>query len=202
MRRPSELHVTHRFAQVAVLAAAAAALGACATTPPPEKAPPPPPVHVMRGPPPPPPVDTNVYAYPVHGQTPEQLDRDRYECYVWANKQTGFDPSAPNVPPQAQVHVVSGPAPGAGVATGAVVGGVLGAAISAPWARGAGAITGALIGSAVGASAEASARNQEAMQASAANRAQAVQMAQVQQKALDYRRALSACLEGRGYSVR
>jgi hypothetical protein len=138
----------------------------------------------------------------VHGQTAEQLDRDRYECYVWANKQTGFDPSAPNVPPQAQVRVVSGPAPGAGVATGAVVGGVLGAAISAPWARGAGAITGALIGSAVGASAEASARNQDAMQAAAANHAQAVQMAQVQQKALDYRRALSACLEGRGYSVR
>lgn len=38
-------------------------------------------------------VDTTVYAYPTHGQSAEQADRDRYECYQWAVQQTGFDPS-------------------------------------------------------------------------------------------------------------
>jgi len=134
----------------------------------------------------------------LHGQTSEQRDRDRYECYLWANKQTGFDPSAPSVPPQARVRVVGGPPPGSGVAVGAVTGAVLGAAVSNPWDRGAGAVVGALIGSAIGATAEA-AQAQHVQEVAAVDRAQ---MAQITQKAANYRRALSACLEGRGYSVR
>ena len=38
---------------------------------------------------------TQVYFYPLHDQTAKQQDRDRYQCYLWAKKQTGFDPSAP-----------------------------------------------------------------------------------------------------------
>ena len=38
-------------------------------------------------------VDTTVYAYPSQGQSAEQADRDRYECYQWAVDHTGFDPS-------------------------------------------------------------------------------------------------------------
>jgi hypothetical protein len=30
--------------------------------------------------------------YPKNGQTPEQQERDRYECYHFASAQTGFDP--------------------------------------------------------------------------------------------------------------
>ena len=30
--------------------------------------------------------------YPAKGQSQEQLDKDKYECYSWAKKQTGFDP--------------------------------------------------------------------------------------------------------------
>ena len=41
----------------------------------------------------------------------EQLDRDRYECYRWAMKETGFDPSAAEVPPHRRVRVVTGPPP-------------------------------------------------------------------------------------------
>ena len=40
-----------------------------------------------------------IFIYPNEGQTEEQRDRDRYECYVWAVKQTGFDPDTTN--PQA-----------------------------------------------------------------------------------------------------
>lgn len=35
----------------------------------------------------------DVYVYPREGQSPEQQDRDRYECHRWAVDQTGFDPS-------------------------------------------------------------------------------------------------------------
>jgi hypothetical protein len=160
----------------------------------------PPPPRPMP-PPPPPMVNTAVYAYPLHGQSPEQLDRDRYECYLWAKNQTGFDPSAPNLPAQARVQVVGGPPPGTGTAVGAVSGAVIGAAVSSPWQRGFGALAGALIGGAIGSSADAAnAANQQArvQQAAAMNNAQ---YAAVAHQAADYRRALSACLEGRGYSV-
>ncbi|MGH8260537.1 MAG: glycine zipper 2TM domain-containing protein [Steroidobacteraceae bacterium] len=163
-------------------------LAACVTEPPPRPLPPPPP----------PAVNTTVYAYPEHGQTPQQQDRDQYECYVWAKQQTGFDPSAPNVPAQARVRVASGPPPGTGAAVGAVTGAVIGAAISNPWNRGFGALAGALIGGAIGSSAQAAGeeRSHEAVVYSRE------QMRQIEHQAADYRRALSACLQGRGYSVR
>jgi len=37
--------------------------------------------------------DTSVYAYPSRGQNSEQSARDKYECYLWAVDQSGFDPS-------------------------------------------------------------------------------------------------------------
>jgi hypothetical protein len=37
-----------------------------------------------------------LYVYPKSGQSDEQRDRDRYECYTWAVDQTGYDPSAGN----------------------------------------------------------------------------------------------------------
>jgi len=146
-----------------------------------------------------PPPDTRLYFYPAQGRpapTPEQQDRDRYECHTWAVQQTGFDPSQPSMPPHQRVAVVAGgPPPGSGVAVGAVTGAVLGAAVSEPWHAGSGALVGAIAGAALGGAAEAEA----AAQASAdANR---VQDAAMERGALNYRRALSACLEGRGYAV-
>ena len=148
----------------------------------------------------PPAVNTTVYAYPQRGQTPEQLDRDRYECFLWARQQTGFDPSAANVPAQARVQVVSGggPPPGTNTAIGAVTGAAIGAAVSSPWQRGFGALAGALIGGAIGSSADA-ANAQRTRETVVYDRAQ---MREIERQATDYRRALSACLEGRGYTVK
>jgi len=192
--------------RVLALLVLAGALSACVEEPPPR---PMRPMRIVQTPPAPPP-DTTVYAYPQQGQTPEQLDRDRYECYLWASKQTGFDPSAPNTAPRERARVVMAgppaPPPGAETAAGALTGAVLGAAVSRPRDAGAGAIVGAVIGGVIGASAEA-AQNQRAQdaqanaQASVAARVQA-QSSQVEQKAADYRRAMGACLEGRGYSVK
>jgi len=34
----------------------------------------------------------NLVIYPAKGQSQEQMDKDRSECYSWAKQQTGFDP--------------------------------------------------------------------------------------------------------------
>src|SRR5580700_7276484 len=81
------------------LASVAGVLAGCVAAPPPRPMPPPPPAA--------PPPNVDVYAYPLHNQPPDQQDRDHYECSTWATEQTGFDPSAPGVPPHDRVRVVS-----------------------------------------------------------------------------------------------
>jgi hypothetical protein len=176
---------------IAALSALVLGLAGCVEAPP-RPAPPPPPAYV--GPPP----NTTVYAYPQQGQSPDQQSRDRYECTTWAVQQTGFDPSAPNVPPQYRV-VAAGPPPGTGTAIGAIAGAVIGAAISPRWDRGAGAVFGGLTGAMIGTASDASRAQSNAVAVSEAQQQQAAAMGQ---KAYDYRRALSACLSGRGYSVK
>lgn len=178
-----------------VIAVAIFSLAACATEPTP--------VAVREEAPPP---DTNVYFYPAEGRSipAEQQDRDKYECHTWAVQKTGFDPSLPNVPPHQRVRVVaSGPPPGADVAAGAVTGAVVGAAVSNPWHTGTGAVIGAIAGAAIGGIADAQRTAETNRIADAENdRAHNAQAAAFERRATDYRRAMMACLEGRGYSVR
>ncbi len=178
------------IAAAAALSILAVGLGGCETSPPPRPAPRP----AYVGPPP----NTTVYAYPQNGQSPDQQSRDRYDCSLWAVQQTGFDPSAPNVPPQYRV-VASGPPPGTGTAIGAIAGAVLGAALAGPYDRGAGVVFGGITGAMIGSASDTSRVQQNEMQMNAQERQQAAAMAE---KASDYRRALSACLSGRGYSVK
>ncbi len=163
--------------------------------PPPQR-----PARPYREVPPPPQANTDVFAYPQQNQSPEQQDRDRYDCHLWAVKQTGFDPSAPGVPPHERVRVVSaGPPPGAGTAVGAIAGAILGAAVSRPRDAGAGAIVGAIAGGAIGnASDQAQAQANQQVVTTQDSR----QSAAMEQKASNYRRAIGACLEARGYSVK
>lgn len=37
--------------------------------------------------------------YPAADQSDELRDQDRYECHVWANEETGFDPTDSNSDP-------------------------------------------------------------------------------------------------------
>jgi len=190
-----------RRARVAALGAtlAAALLAGCVTQPPPR------PVYDAPPPPPPPPM-TQVYAYPLHGQTPEQQDRDHYECSTWATQQSGFDPSAPGVPPHDRVQVVSAaPPPGTNTAIGAVAGAILGAVIAPRWQAAPAALAGAVVGGAIGSSADAANAQTNAMNAQAAaqaNYANRRAAAAQEQQAANYRRAISACLDARGYSVK
>lgn len=191
-RRPASIH--RGLVIVGLFAVSAGIVGGCVVAEPPK------PVGVSPELRPP---DTNVYFYPAQGRpfpSSEQQDRDKYECNSWAVQQTGFDPSLPNLAPHERVHLVAAaPPPGSGVAVGAVTGALLGAAVSDPWHTGPGALIGAVAGAAIGGAAEArstaEAQHREAL--ANANNARA----SLEIGALNYRRALSACLEGRGYSV-
>jgi hypothetical protein len=168
----------------AVPVAVTVLLAACVTPPP----------RVVAVPAPPP---QRVFVYPANGQSPQQTDRDRYECHVWAVQQTGVDPSRTDANPYARVVVQPANPPGTGTAVGAISGAILGSIIAGPRNAGAGLVlggaTGAIIGSASDAQAQAQAQQtqQQINQSAAAGRAQAD----------SYRRAIGACLQGRGYTI-
>jgi hypothetical protein len=159
-------------------------LTACAT--------PPPRTYVVPAPPP-----QRVFVYPAHGQSPDQTDRDRYECHTWAVQQTGVDPSRADASAYERVIVQPSTPPGSNAVGGAVAGAIIGAIIGGPRNAGAGLIlggaTGAVVGSAVDANAQAEAHQtqQQINQSAAEGRA----------RADAYRRAIGACLTGRGYTV-
>lgn len=150
--------------------------------------------------------DTNVYFYPAagHQQSAAQQSRDRYECNEWAVRQTGFDPAAPQVPPHRQMQIIAGgPPPGTAVGAGAVTGAFVGAATARPWDTGRGALFGALAGAAIGGIVESEQHHAvEQAQAQADARSAYAQNAVIEQKASQFRRAIGACLEARGYTVR
>ena len=142
-----------------------------------------------------------VYFYPKAGQTNEQQSRDHYDCYNWAVQQTGFDPAQSAIPTDQRVRVVPMPPPGHDTATLAVAGAVLGALIGGPRHALGGALIGASGGAIAGAASDSarmeSARQQEEAYATR-DRARDTRL---DEKASVFRRAMSACLEGRGYSV-
>jgi len=178
-------------------------LTGCVEAPPPRRAPP-----VTRTAPPPeptpapPPPTTQVYVYPSGGQTAEQLSRDRYECYLWGVKQSGFDPSQTSLAPHQRVEVVPMPPSGSDTAAGAITGAVLGAVIAGRHDAAAGAVGGAILGGAAGAASDAQRETRVKQVQNRYDQRENARMAQLEEQAGNYRRALTACLEGRGYTVK
>jgi Glycine zipper 2TM domain len=186
---------------VFALSAAALVLTSCAeapsrpaparrtrTTPPPEPAPQP--------------VNTQVYVYPTSGQTADRISRDRYECYLWSVKQSGFDPSQTQLAPHQRVEVVSVPPQGSDTVAGAATGAILGAVIADPHNAVAGAVGGAIVGGALGAASDASREAERKRIQERYDQRGNTQSARIEEQASNYRRALTACLEGRGYTVK
>jgi hypothetical protein len=145
---------------------------------------------------------TQIYFYPTKGQSTEQQSRDHYACYNWAVDQTGFDPSRSSIIPEQRVRVVPMPPPGHDTVVMSIAGAVLGALIAGPRHAAGGALIGAAGGAMAGAASDIS-RQESArqMEEAYANRNVARDV-QKERKALDFRRAMSACLEGRGYNIR
>lgn len=139
----------------------------------------------------------DIFIYPTKGQNQQQQDKDRYECHTWAVKQTGFDPSRPQEAPSnatsdnryqpSQPHVLKGATRGAAL-------GAVGGAITGNAGKGAGA------GAAMGGLAGGFRRRDESMQQQ--NQQQSNAQASQQDQRASYHRAVAACLEGRGYSVK
>jgi len=129
--------------------------------------------------------------YPAKGQSAEQQKKDEGECHVWAKESTGIDPAAVAMNAPAQE---TGPAVGGGERVRGAAGGAAGgAAIGAVAGNaGKGAAIGAVVGT-LGGGAQAR-RNQEARNQQA--------QAQQQDKIKTYYRAVSACMEGRGYTIK
>jgi len=145
---------------------------------------------------------SEIFVYASHGQSDKQLDRDRYECHNWAVAQSHYNPSDPHLAPHQQVQVVAAPPAGRDTVAGAMTGAVIGAAVGAPHESGGGAIIGAIAGGMMGAASD-SARHQEAQRINAQGSAEEqAERARLEKQASDYRRAISACLEGRGYTVK
>ena len=67
-----------------------------------------------------------VIIFPSQGQSEEQMEKDKYECYQWAKKETGFDPMEipkATAPPPKEEPQKGGLVRGA--AGGAIVGGII-----------------------------------------------------------------------------
>lgn len=145
---------------------------------------------------------TEIYFYPLHGQGVDRMGRDRYECHLWAKDQTGFDPSLPRLAPHQRTYVVPEPPIGHDMAAGAFTGAVIGAIAGSPHNVGEGALIGAMAGGAIGAVSDSARQEQARRIETLYQRREAGRYADVDRKARNYRRAIQACLEGRGYSVR
>ena len=147
-------------------------------------------------------VAQELIVYPAKNQSNEQIEKDKFACYSWAKGQTGFDPMvAPQAttprPAQQQKSVAGGAVKGGvgGAALGAGIGAIAGGSSGA----GKGAAIGALSGGTIG-GVRSHSQNQQAEQAQ--RQREQEQVAQYQQGRNNYNRAYSACLEGRGYTVR
>lgn len=145
---------------------------------------------------------TTVYFYPTRGQSEAQQDRDRYECYLWAVKQSGFDPGQAQLAPHQRVEVQPVAPPGADTAAGAATGAIIGSMVSPHHDRGFGLVFGAITGAMIGAASDAARQEQAARIQQQYDARESQRYVQVEKQARDYQRAMTACLEGRGYTVR
>jgi Glycine zipper len=153
-----------------------------------------------------------LFVFPAKNQSSEKQAGDEWACFGWAKSQTGIDPL--NVKPQAAATPAGAPAQSSSsssagtVAKGTVGGAVAGTAIGAiagNTGKGAaiGAAAGLLGGAAVAKRNSDQAKTQQQLaqqQASDASQQQAE--ASVAQQKATYNKAFSACMEGKGYTVK
>ena len=116
-----------------------------------------------------------VYVFPANNQTPDQQAKDSNDCYAWAKQQTGVDPTNPTVPAKQDTSQAGKGGAVKGAAKGAV----------APTAGAIGGVAG---------------KKQAKQQA--AQQAQQQQQAAVNQQIDSFKKAYTACMEGKKYTVK
>ncbi len=134
-----------------------------------------------------------LYVFPANNQSAATQEADEMACFKWAKGQTGYDPMNPTQVVGAEVDRSADGTAVAGAAVGAAGGAAIGA-IAGDAGKGAaiGAIVGGVRGrrsKVVGDERQQQANDQgaEAMQKELAN---------------DYNKAFTACMEGKGYTVK
>lgn len=132
-----------------------------------------------------------LMVFPAKGQSAEQQNADLQECRSWAVNQSGVDPST-LAAPTSSAQQQNGKPVLKGAAAGAAVGG-LGGSLGGEFGKGAAA--GAVVGGLVG-----GIQKHRQGQATASVDQQTQQI--YQQQIDKYNRAYSACLEGKGYTVK
>jgi hypothetical protein len=137
-------------------------------------------------------VASDLIIYPSKGQSQKQQEQDQFECYNWAKQKSGFDPMA--------APTATAPPPNEGAPArpvrGAAVGALAGLAIGSLTGE---AGTGAAIGAAAGGLFGGIRRRHQAEQ----QQQWADQQATTYENSRsNYNRAFSACMTGRGYTVK
>jgi len=132
----------------------------------------------------------DFFIYPAEGQDTEQQELDEFQCQRFARDRTGFDPMATPRATTARPEQQGGAVGGA--ARGALLGTAVGA-IAGDTRRGAG--IGAASGGLMGGMRRADSNRQQEQWAQQ-------ESANLQRQRNEFNRAFSACLEGRGYTVR
>jgi hypothetical protein len=134
-----------------------------------------------------------LYVFPAKNQSKQKQKEDEFECYKWAMEQSGIDPL--NLPKVQAAPAQAGPSGGAvkGAAKGAAAGAAVGAI-------GGDAGEGAAIGATAGA--VAGRRQGKQAQKQANQQAQANAAAQEQAMKDSFVKGFSACIEGKGYTIK
>lgn len=144
------------------------------------------------------PAVAQTYVYPAKGQSAEQQKKDEAECYTWAVGQTGFDPAKP---PPAATATAAPPPPPPKPSGARIKGAAAGATVAAITDHDTG--DAAVAGAVAGGVAQRGAKRQAGQQQAAAQQQAAQQQAtQQQNQTASFNKARSACLEGRGYTIK
>ena len=146
-----------------------------------------------------PPTALGMIVYPAKGQTKEVQLTDEQACYAWGKEQTGIDPAAVKANPDSAAKAAgaaTADATSGAAVKGAAKGAVGGAAVGAiAGDAGTGAGVGAAVGAVAGRRAKKKAEKQAEQAGANAN------VAQAQQQIDTFKKAMGACLQGKGYTI-
>lgn len=134
-----------------------------------------------------------MYVFPAKNQDQATQDKDDTDCYKWAVEQSGVDPLNPTKVEAAKVDTSPDGTAVVGAAKGAAAGVAIGAIAGD---AGKGAAIGAVVGGLAGRRAK-NAHDQQQQQAN--NQAAAEAQTEMSES---FKKAFTACLEGKGYTVK
>lgn len=138
-----------------------------------------------------------LVVFPAKDQTPQQQAADEQACYAWAQQQVDPLAGTPNSDSAAAAGKAKADSATKGAAMKGAVGGVAGGALIGAAAGDAG--TGAKVGAAAGGLRGLRARKEA--EAKAEQQAKAQAQSQGNQQVATFKKAMVACLTGKGYSV-